>query len=1038
MVHSHNFYNLYQTTYETYSQKYGRQVCVFLQKGSFYEIYGQQDPTTQIYLNTGKECMDIFSIQIHTYENDAPGGRTGFYGGVPVYTLDKWAGKLTQKGWTVVVIEEVKNGAGVISKREVTHVLSAGTHIAAAERDHAFFVAALWFQDRMTTNQAPVFGVATTDLSTGQVFLYQGAGTGTAQEWHMDDLRHYFQVYAPRELVLYIPTAYKHLQTDQELLRRSLHIPVAPIHIRVHDEASTTLNNPVAREDYMRQMFQPRTALPLRTWLRVATDGSSLSERALVSLLRFAEDHAPNLASCLQAPQVWHPTQNVQIINNALTQLNLVGSTPDQQCVQDLFVSPQTAMGKRSLTARLCKPVVDAAIIRARQEEIQWILDSSKQQQKEIEAALSLLYDLSRLHRSIIRGTLQATECLQLVQSYTSAAHLWKIVQNSPFQTEQNLHENIQQCLTEFTALFDTEKARKAQISPTDTGFLQDSVGPNSAAAEKRIAEIFEKANDWLAKLTEFCGVKSESVSYKPTDSNTFCVHTTKTVQKAIETLMKQSISHNVYVSQQYNKLVYKTLTSAARIEHPSLDTFQQEYDGVKGCLARMLAAEVPAACIKYSVVTRDYWQQIEDWIVTVDLAMSMAKTAQQQGWIKPTIVDTSDQTSASNVTIENLRHPLIEVQKRQSKYVTHNVSLGTEEGQGWLLYGMNASGKSSLMKAIGLAVLLAQVGSYVPATAMTLKPFHRLATRILNQDNLWAGLSSFAVEMSELREILQVADHKTLVLGDELCAGTESISGTAIVAAGIQHLHKSGSRFVLATHLHDLMKLEEVTSLKGLSVFHLHVEYDIVRDCLVYHRTLRSGAGSSMYGLEVAKALHLPTDMIDAAFQMRRKLLGESAIEDAKQSSWNVDCVRKACGSCGQRVSHVLEVHHIEERATARPGQRNQDGTALNHIRNLVTLCQTCHDKHHAGSLEVGQVEDTSIGPVRSITDLSQFKHVEQPTQVKRKSAFSDEAITAIKQTVDANVRLSSKLLVFQIQRDHGIQISEAQLKTLQKKGLV
>ena len=1041
MVHSHNFYNLYQTTYDTYSNQYGRQVCVFLQKGSFYEIYGQQDPTTHVHLNTGKECMDIFSIQIHTYENDAPEGRTGFYGGVPVYTLDKWAGKLTQKGWTVVVIDEVKNGAGTVSKREVSQVLSAGTHIASAERDRTFILASLWFHDRLTTNQAPAFGVAAADLSTGQVFLYEGFGTGTANEWHMDDLRHFFQVYPPKELVFQIPRVYASLQTELEKLRRSLHIPSAPIHIRIRDATPTTLDNSVAREEYMRKTFQPRSALPLRTWLRIATDGSSLHERALVSLLRFAEDHAPKLASCLQAPQIWHPTQNVQIINNALTQLNLIGSTPEQQCVHDLFVSPQTAMGKRSLTSRLCSPIIDTSIIRARQEEIQWILDSPKQQQKEIEASLSLLYDISRIHRTIVRGTIQATDCLQLFQSYVSIVHLRNILHNSPFESPLELPTQIQHCLTEFTALFDTEKARKAQQTTDETGFLQNAVGPKSAEAEDKISAIFRQANGWLAKLTEFSGVKVDAVSYKPTEMNNFCIHTTKTVQKTIEHAMKQSSMNPVYITQQYNNLSYKTLTSAARIEHPQVDKFQEELDVAKRCLARMMAAEVPAACIQYCTNTREFWQGIEDWVVNVDLALSMAKTSQQQGWVKPTILDTEDPTEPSRVEIENLRHPLIEVQRRQSKYVTHTISLGADSShdQGWLLYGMNASGKSSLMKAIGLAVLLAQVGSYVPATTMTLRPFHRLATRILNQDNLWAGLSSFAVEMSELREILQVADHQTLVLGDELCAGTESISGTAIVAAGIQHLHKAGARFVLATHLHDLMKLKEVTNLKGLCVFHLHVEYDKVNDCLIYHRTIRPGAGSSMYGLEVAKALHLPTDMIDAAFHMRRKLLGEDAIEDAKQSAWNTDCMRQSCGACGEKVSHLLEVHHIEERAAARPGQRNKDGTALNHIRNLVTLCQTCHDKHHAGLLEVGSVEDTSIGPVRTVTDLSRFKHIPQEEPVKsRKTGFTAEEITAIKQTVDANPRLSSKLLVFQIQRDHEIQISEAQLKTLQKKGLL
>jgi DNA mismatch repair protein MutS len=346
----------------------------------------------------------------------------------------------------------------------------------------------------------------------------------------------------------------------------------------------------------------------------------------------------------------------------------------------------------------------------------------------------------------------------------------------------------------------------------------------------------------------------------------------------------------------------------------------------------------------------------------------------------------------------------------------------------------MNASGKSSLMKAIGLAVLLAQVGSYVPATSMTLRPYRKLATRILNQDNLWAGLSSFAVEMSELREIFSVADHQTLVLGDELCSGTESVSATAIVAAGIQHLMKAGSQFVLATHLHDLMKLEQIKTLQKLCVYHLHVEYDRVRDLLVYHRTLQPGSGSTMYGLEVAKALHLPVDMIDAAFSIRRTLLGEVATEEAVKSAWSSSLILQSCVRCGSKVSKTLEAHHLEPRKDAIDG-RNKDGQDLNHVRNLATLCQVCHDEHHAHVVEIGPIEDTSDGPIRSIVDLSQYAHVQKPL-VKSKVLFTKEQVEAIKGVQEAHPRLHVKLLILQIQKECGFSISESQYKSLRVKG--
>lgn len=1034
MVHSHNFYNLYQQTFLKYTQLYGEKVCVFLQKGSFYEFYGQEDPATTQQLNTGRQIIDYLEVVLHTYPNDGPNGTTGYYGGIPTTHLDKWAGKLTSQGWTVVVIEEVKNAAQKVTGREVTQVLSAGTHLGTAEASRSFFTAALWL-DFQQIGEPPHFGVATADLTTGQVFLYEGTATGKSDVWHTDDLRHFFQVYAPRELILSLRGIPQ--QLDDETLRRTFHIPAAPIHRRqANPQEQGALESPVQREQFMRELFQPRTALPLRTWLRVNPDGSSFYERALVQLLRFASDHAPTLANCLQAPKIWHPTQSLQIINNALTQLNLLGSTPEQTCVESLFVPPRTCMGKRSLTARLCSPVADTEIIGRRQEEISWILSAPPTTLKSIDAALSCMYDVARLHRAVIRGSITAAVIVQLRQSYESAKELWEVVANSPFSHNTAVISSISLCITHFDNIFDIVKARRAleEELEDELGCLLDAVAPHSATAEHHCATIRNTAEEWRVRFTKCMGVAQESVTYKPTDKNMFCLYTNTKTLKTISQVLKMSTLEPVY-----KPTKCKELTSSGRVEHPALDEFQQQLDGAVAALKRCKAVEVPEACIRYMTETRDTWQTIEDWIVQVDLSLTMAKTSKEQGWVRPQILPIEHNQQPSQVEIENLRHPLIETQKRQSKYVTHNVSIGApDNGNGWLLYGMNASGKSSLMKAIGLAVLLAQTGCYVPATAMRLRPFHRLATRILNQDNLWAGLSSFAVEMSELREILAVADHQTLVLGDELCAGTESISGTAIVAAGIQHLHKANTRFVLATHLHDLMKLPQITSLPALKVWHLHVEYDRTRDVLVYHRTLRPGAGSTMYGLEVAKALHLPHDMIEAAFEMRRALVNEAAVEEAPKSVYNSDVIRRACSACGKTDKRILEVHHIEQQADARQG-RNADGTALNHLRNLAVLCQVCHDKHHAQQIHIGHVEDTSEGPMRSITDLSQFAYTPQPEPVvggKRRITITQEQIALIRETKESNPMLEPKLLALRVQREHGLDITEQNIKSLIKRG--
>jgi DNA mismatch repair protein MutS len=289
------------------------------------------------------------------------------------------------------------------------------------------------------------------------------------------------------------------------------------------------------------------------------------------------------------------------------------------------------------------------------------------------------------------------------------------------------------------------------------------------------------------------------------------------------------------------------------------------------------------------------------------------------------------------------LRHPILE-RLVTVPYVAHTINLESSI----LLYGMNASGKSSLMKAIGLCTVLAQAGFPVPATSLRLSPFTAIFTRILGNDNLWAGLSSFAVEMTEFREILRHADERSLVLGDELCSGTESLSATALVAAGVETLVRRRSKFVFATHLHELASMPDIAGLAGVSAFHLKVSYDAATDVLVYDRSLAPGSGSALYGLEVCRALDLPTEFLDRATAIRRALGGAVT---AHRSVYSAGAVVDACAVCGG--ADRLETHHIVAQAA---GGSDAAG-------NLVCLCARCHDDHHGGRLDIRGWEETSAG---------------------------------------------------------------------------
>jgi DNA mismatch repair protein MutS len=336
----------------------------------------------------------------------------------------------------------------------------------------------------------------------------------------------------------------------------------------------------------------------------------------------------------------------------------------------------------------------------------------------------------------------------------------------------------------------------------------------------------------------------------------------------------------------------------------------------------------------------------------------------------------------------------------------------------------MNASGKSTLMKAVGIAILLAQAGCYVPAKSMKLSPFHSIYTRILNQDQLLAGLSSFAVEMSELRDILCHANSHTLVLGDELCSGTESISAQALISSGMDWLLEKHAKFIFATHLHGL---EEKP---GIEIWHLHVEYDPITHRLIYDRSLRRGKGSTLYGLEVARAMNLPLAFIERAMEYRRLSLQQHHVDESAPSAWNHEIVRKSCELCSASIG--LEVHHIQPRASSM-NQRLPNGIHVNDKRNLMVICQKCHDDIHAGNIEIKELKMTSDGPVREVHAMLKEKEKEKEKE-KKKSKWTEKEQEVIQVTLKKFFSLSLKSIRAYLESTHDIRISEAKLGEFRK----
>ena len=351
---------------------------------------------------------------------------------------------------------------------------------------------------------------------------------------------------------------------------------------------------------------------------------------------------------------------------------------------------------------------------------------------------------------------------------------------------------------------------------------------------------------------------------------------------------------------------------------------------------------------------------KISQFIAHIDVCYARTYNAVKYNYCKPIINnELCENTTKSYVNFKKIRHCLIEHLNTSELYVTNDLSIGSNTN-GILLYGTNAVGKTSFIKSLGIAIIMAQAGMYVPCEEFTYYPYEYLFTRILGNDNIFKGLSTFAVEMSELRTILKSATSRSIILGDELCSGTETTSALSIFVASLERLHTLESTFLFATHFHEVLEYEEVKNLSKMKIYHMSVLYDYNQNTLIYDRKLREGSGDSMYGLEVCKSLALPDDFIERAYSIRNKYNKSNvSVLEAKKSRYNSNKLRGMCELCN--IYESTEVHHLQFQKNAKNGIINGEFNK-NHKANLINICETCHQKIHSSNQEF-RITKTSNG---------------------------------------------------------------------------
>ena len=454
--------------YKTYTQKYGPKTAIFLMVGSFYELYDVQNNETGETECNIKEIVDYLGIQLSSKRGELPEdikNAEGLFAGFPDYVMHKWAGRLTSAGWTVVIVDQIKDTRGKVKERKVSRILSPSTHIENTSSTDTPYVVTLYFQNS-TQLDAPQFGASALDLTTGTTITYSGVANGRADIWTADDLVQMLSVFQPKELIIYWRTNTQNSSQgqgqDDIFFRRIFGIQQSiPIHI-YPVETTGSFSKELVRSEYLQKIYSIKSVLPAKTYLGLRSESEELS---LMFLLQFVEEHYPSMLKSFHRNEPWIPQARLICGNHALTQLQMTGLV-QKETVIGLFDKCLTSMGKRAMRDRLLSPYSEADEIRSRLSEVVEYMRWSEETNKILERQLRFMCDLPRFHRKVLCGLVSPPEIAALFQTYSAIQVIIKVTNNTCLKEPFSIDAwcNYQQV---FNANFTEEKAFAASSSIT-------------------------------------------------------------------------------------------------------------------------------------------------------------------------------------------------------------------------------------------------------------------------------------------------------------------------------------------------------------------------------------------------------------------------------------------------------------------------------------------------------------------------------------------------------------------------------------------
>lgn len=947
-----------------FEEKYGKDALVLMEIGTFFEVYEVNND--QIKVGKAKEIAELLNIQLTRkskaiLENSLS---NPMLAGVPAVSLDRYLSRLiATKKYTIIVVKQKGEMPNV--KRYIANIISPGTNFEYLSEPTENNIVSLMIDENMGIFSV---GYAAIDVSTGKTICNEIHSTRDDKTYALDEAFTLLQTYTTAEVIITLEGD----KIDKGWLLHYLELNA------VHHTYNTKRFKITFQNELFVRVFNINSFLSAIEYLDL--ERHPYTTEALAILIDFIIEHDESIIEKMNKPQFLGSNRYMYLGNNAMEQLGVISRDPSDITLLDLIDKTSTAFGKRLLKERLLNPICDQALLEKRYQLTELLLPNIDR----FETHLKQIYDLERIARRIKLRKLHPVELTYINMSLEAILKLLKDAKESGLEIEEKLFDETQEMLKVLDSTFELDICARFRIEQISDNIFKDGIYPaidTIVMSQKKQRDKMDQVADHVESLFEKDKLFSDSPRYTSVnylESEGYFLHLTKNRFTLIEKALKNTF---VTVDTQHHffkDFHYKYLKNGVKVQAPLFEEITRAYETAQIKLISLVKQRYVESLDLLENRFSLLLDKLIDFIADVDVAISNAKCAKTMNLSRPIIQTPEDENNYFYEAIA-LRHPIIEANDERGIYVPNDIFLGThtktehnhitlnasnnQDVLGVLLYGINSSGKSSLMKSIGLSVILAQGGFYVPAVEMRFTLYDKLFTRIVSHDNLYKGLSTFSVEMMELKNIFNRADARSLVLGDEISQGTETESALAIVASAILKLLSLRSTFIFATHLHQLGNIPQLQKLPHLIFLHLGIKYDEKSDTLIYNRVLQLGQGDTLYGLEFAKSLHMDKTFLQTAQTIRETLNHSSSdiqkLRAQKSSKYHKDLYLSKCALCDESVE---DVHHIAPQKEATP-QGHIDHFHKNHKYNLIPLCKKHHQMVHDGKIVISGFVMTDEG---------------------------------------------------------------------------